>query len=151
MLLTLPQVGRLTDRMDHGKLVLLGVVTTLIGTYAFTRVSEHSPYGRLCLALVVRGAGMGATSTPALASAYRHLSRDEIPNATTAINVVQRLGAPIGTAPMAVTLQRFAAHAGASRALLARAFAHTFVVNVALTALALVAALALIRANRETE
>ena len=111
MLLTLPQVGKLTDRFDHGKIVIAGVVTTLLGTLAFTRVTDHTSYALLSLSLVVRGAGLGATSTPTLAAAYRHLRRDEIPNATTAINIVQRLGAPLGTAAMAVTLSRFTAAA----------------------------------------
>jgi EmrB/QacA subfamily drug resistance transporter len=151
MLLTLPQIGRLTDRMDHGKLVVLGVLATLLGTVAFARVTEHSPYALLCAALVVRGAGLGATNTPALAAAYRHLARSEIPNASAALNVVQRLGAPLGTATMAVTLQWFAPPPGAgSRAALARAFAHTFTVSAALSALALFAALALIRSNTHT-
>ena len=65
MLLTLPQIGRLTQRVDHGRLVAAGVLVTLAGT---------------------------------LAAAYAHLAHDEIPNATAAINVVQRLGAPLGTA-----------------------------------------------------
>lgn len=149
MLLTLPQVGRLTDRFDHGKLVIAGVLTTLLGTYAFTRVTDHSSYAVLSLALVVRGAGLGATSTPALAAAYRTLTRDQIPNATTALNVVQRLGAPIGTATMAVVLERFAAAdgGGATRGALARAFAHTFTVSAALSAVALFAAFALVGSN----
>jgi hypothetical protein len=114
-------------------------------------VTDHSSYVLLSVALVIRGAGLGATNTPAIAAAYRHLERDEIPNATTALNVVQRLGAPIGTATMAVTLQRFAASSGReSHALLARAFAHTFMISAALSALALLPALALVRSNTRT-
>jgi EmrB/QacA subfamily drug resistance transporter len=152
MLLTLPQVGKLSDRFDPGKIVLVGVIVTLIGTYAFTQVTDHSPYLWLSGSLIVRGAGLGATSTPALAAAYRHLTHDEIPNATTAINVVQRLGAPIGTATMAVTLQRFlSGSAGGSTDALAAAFGHTFMVSAALSGLALLAALALIRSSRPAQ
>jgi EmrB/QacA subfamily drug resistance transporter len=154
MLLTLPQVGKLTDRLDHGKLVVLGVLTTLLGTLAFTQVTDHTPYLLLAAALVLRGAGLGATNTPALAAAYRDLEPDEIPNATAALNIVQRLGAPLGTATMAVALQRFAPVGGATtaaaRPLLARAFAHTFTLSAALSALALFAAFALIRTNQAT-
>jgi hypothetical protein len=60
---------------------------------------------------------------------------------------VQRLGAPLGTATMAVALQRFSARAGHSPALRAHAFANTFIVSAGVSALALFAALALIRAN----
>ncbi len=144
MLLTLPQVGRLTDRFDNGKIVIAGVIATVVGTYAFTQATDHSSYVLLSLSLVLRGAGLGATSTPALAAAYKPLARDEIPNATTALNIVQRLGAPLGTAMMAVTLQRFIA-VDTNRA---RAFAHTFTVSAALSALALFAGLRLVHIHK---
>ena len=144
MLLTLPQVGRLTDRFDNGKIVIAGVVATVVGTYAFTQATDHSSYVLLSLSLVLRGAGLGATSTPALAAAYKPLARDEIPNATTALNIVQRLGAPLGTAMMAVTLQRFI-EVDTNRA---HAFAHTFTVSAALSALALFAGLRLVNMNK---
>ncbi|APR81139.1 Multidrug resistance protein B [Minicystis rosea] len=147
MLLTLPQIGKLTDRFDNGKIVIAGVLLTLLGTYAFTQVTDHSSQVLLSLSLVVRGAGLGATSSPAIATAYRYLSRDEIPNATTALNIVQRLGAPLGTATMAMTLQRFIA-AGGGRAPLAQAFARTFTVSAGLSALALFAGLSLVRLQR---
>jgi len=63
---------------------------------------------------------------------------------------VQRLGAPIGTAAMAVTLQRFiGAGGGQTPARLAPAFAHTFAVCAASSALALLAALRLVRSNEQ--
>jgi EmrB/QacA subfamily drug resistance transporter len=154
MLFTLPQVGKLTDRFDHGSVLIAGVLTTLLGTFAFTQLTDQSPYWLLCLSLVVRGAGLGATSTPALSAAYKHLTRDEIPNATTAINIVQRLGAPLGTATLAMTLQRLSAglsNVDATRPLLARAYANTFAVAAALSALALVPGFALLRMNRINE
>jgi EmrB/QacA subfamily drug resistance transporter len=154
MLLTLPQVGKLTDRFDNGKMVIAGVLTTLLGTAAFMQATDHSSYVLLSISLVVRGAGLGATSTPALAAAYKHLARAEIPNATTAINIVQRLGAPIGTATMAMTLSRFVAStpgASSSRAPLARAFASTFTVAAGLSALALFAGVALVRLQKKEE
>ena len=147
MLLTLPQVGKLTDRIDHGKLVVVGVLTTLLGTLAFTRVTDHSSYLLLGAALFVRGAGLAATNTPALSAAYHNLAPEEIPNATATLNVVQRLGAPLGTATMAVALQQFGPPTGAPRALLASAFAHAFTLSAVLSALALFAAFALIRAE----
>jgi EmrB/QacA subfamily drug resistance transporter len=145
MLMILPQTGRLTDRIDNGKIVIAGVVLTLIGTYAFTQATDHSSYVILTASLVLRGAGLGATGAPAVAAAYKQLSRDEIPNGTTAINIVQRLGAPLGTAVMAVTLQWFVARNAAAHAPIASAFAHTFAVSAALSGLALFAGLVLAR------
>jgi MFS family permease len=151
MLLTLPQIGRLTDRFDNGKVAVAGILTTLVGTYAFTQATDHTSYVLLSASLLLRGAGLAATSTPVLAAAYKHLARDEIPNATTALNIVQRLGAPLGTAAMAVTLQQFSIRTlgvDGSHAPLARAFAHTFAVSAGLSALALAAAFALVRHQR---
>jgi EmrB/QacA subfamily drug resistance transporter len=145
MLLTLPQAGRLTDRIDNGKIVIGGVLVTLLGTWAFTQASDHSSYVLLSASLVLRGAGLGATAAPAMSAAYKQLSRDEIPNGTTAINIVQRLGAPLGTATMAVTLQWFLAGLATTHAPVASAFAHTFAVSAALSGLALFAGLVLAR------
>jgi EmrB/QacA subfamily drug resistance transporter len=151
MLLTLPQIGKLTDRFDNGKIAIAGILATLLGTYAFTRATDHSSYVLLSFSLVVRGAGLGATGTPVLAAAYKHLTRDEIPNATAALNIIQRLGAPLGTAAMAMTLQRFtvAISPSGSPALLASAFARTFAVSAGLSALALFAAFSLVRQQQD--
>jgi nitrate/nitrite transporter NarK len=149
--LTLPRVGRLTDRFDSGRILIAGVILTLLGTWAFVAVSDRSSYLVLSLSLVLRGAGLGATAAPAMAAAYKHLTQDEIPNGTTTFNIIQRLGAPLGTAVMAVALQRFVARAGGrgvGPSLLARAFGHTFAVSAALSALALFAGLVLARAAR---
>jgi EmrB/QacA subfamily drug resistance transporter len=145
MLLTLPQAGRLTDRIDNGKIVIAGVVVTLLGTYAFTQASDHTSYVLLSASLVLRGAGLGATAAPAMSAAYKQLSRDEIPNGTTAINIVQRLGAPLGTATMSVALQSFVARLRVTHAPLSTAFARTFAVSAALSGLALFAGLVLAR------
>ena len=143
MLLTLPQVGRLADRVDQGKIAIVGVLTTFLGTLAFTQVTEAH-------ARIVLSASRSSCVAPGWARRRRPRwrrrtsiwTRDEVPNATTALNVVQRLGAPLGTAAMAVTLQRFL-RARPARAVdtvrpvahaLARAFAHTFAVTVALSA-----------------
>jgi EmrB/QacA subfamily drug resistance transporter len=144
MLLSLPRVGKLTDRFGSGAVMIGGVIATLAGTWVFAQVTDHTPYVLLGAALVVRGAGLGATSAPAIAAAYKHLTRDEIPNATTAINVVQRMGAPLGTATWAVMLQRFSA----TTTEVARAFAHTFALGTALSALSLFAGFALLRISK---
>jgi hypothetical protein len=52
------------------------------------------------------GAGLGATITASMAPAFQDLSHAQIPRATNAINVVQRVAASLGTALLAVVLQR---------------------------------------------
>jgi hypothetical protein len=108
---------------------------------------------------------------PAMAAAYAVLSGPQVPRATSALNVVQRVGGSLGTALLAVVLQgqirdAFPVAAGASgpgvlqrlpeaaRARvaepLATAFAHTFWWAAAMTVLALVPAVVLTTAARRT-
>ena len=71
-----------------------------------------------------------------MAVAYRHLAREAMPNASTVQNMVQRFGAPLGTALLAVMLQyRFVtegAHDPVRTHALSTAFAQTFMLNFAL-------------------
>jgi MFS family permease len=145
MLLTMPRIGKLTDRYDPGKLVIGGVLLTLVGTVVFARVSTTTSPWLLGASLVVRGAGLGATNNPALATVYRRLPKSEVANATTALNVFQRMGAPLGTALMAVVL----AWRVSVAASLADAFAQTFAVSLAVSALTLVPAAFLVNPRRQ--
>jgi EmrB/QacA subfamily drug resistance transporter len=146
MLLTLPRAGKLADRMNVGKLIAAGVALTLIGTVAFTQATDSTSYILLAVSLMVRGAGLGATAAPALSAAYKQLPPDEIPNGTATINIVQRLGAPLGTATMAMTLQWFAARGAEHHAPTSDAFGYAFAICAASSSLALIAAFVLRRA-----
>jgi hypothetical protein len=108
------------------------------------------------------GAGLGATITPSMAVAYQALTHEAVPRATSAINVIQRIAGSVGTALLAVVLQRSIAtrlpgfHGDLAQAAaqvavnparttpaLAHAFGMTFWVAFGLTVLALIPALLL--------
>ena len=55
--------------------------------------------------LVLRGLGIGSSMMPSMAAAYASLERAAVPRATSALNVVQRVGGSLGTALLAVILQ----------------------------------------------
>jgi hypothetical protein len=84
---------------------------------------------------------------PSMAAAFQALSRAETPRATSALNVIQRLGGAVGTALFAIVLSRQAT-AGAGAGALAGAFGTTFWVAAGLIALAVVPALLLPRPRR---
>lgn len=147
IVLTLPRVGALSDRYDPGKLALGGVALALLGTLAFTLASEHTSMLLLGASLVVRGAGLGAINNPALSAVYRFVPKAEVANATTALNIVQRIGAPLGTAIMAVVLQWRLLVAPSK----AHAFAQTFTASVAFSALTLVSAAFLLGARARVQ
>jgi EmrB/QacA subfamily drug resistance transporter len=154
--------GSLTDKVGARRVVPVGVLLALGGTAAYTQLSAQTPYWYLAAALGLIGAGLGATIAPSMAAAYSGLDRRAMPQATSAINMVQRVAGSLGTALLAVVLQRamsaelsgFRGGIGQAAALaaerpkqttppLAHAFGTTFWVAFALTAVALVPALLL--------
>jgi MFS family permease len=144
--------GRLTDRIGGGPVVVAGLLMLMGGTVAFTQVGANTSYAVLEASLVLRGIGLGFTMMPAMAAAYSTLERTQVPRATPMLNVVQRIGGSLGTAVLAVVLQRqlggqVVAGAG-SPAGVAAAFAHTYWWAMAITALAIVPAVVLALTQR---
>jgi EmrB/QacA subfamily drug resistance transporter len=143
------RAGRLTDRVGGGPVCIAGLVGLMVGTLAFTQVSPGTPYWVLELSLFVRGIGLGFSMMPAMAAAYSTLERWQVPRATPLLNVVQRVGGSLGTALLAVVLQRQLAGAREPAAV-AEGFGHAYWWAMAITALALVPALVLARAQRRS-
>jgi EmrB/QacA subfamily drug resistance transporter len=144
MLLTRGQAGKLTDRIGARPVVLAGFVLTIIGTLAYTQAGLHTNELLLGLALVVRGAGLGAVTIPIMATAYLGLGGAEIAHASSATRIMQQLGGSFGAAVIAVILEtQITAHHVAGAAGLSIAFANTFWWTLALTVLALLPALLL--------
>jgi EmrB/QacA subfamily drug resistance transporter len=166
--LMLPISGRLTDRIGGGPVVVAGVTIVAVATVPFAFVSDQTPYALLGAMLFVRGLGLGASIQPTTAAAYAMLDSSQVPRATAALNTLRQVGGSIATALLAVVLQH------ESRAVLppagggvggllaplpasereqisgpvATAFGHTFMWAVALALLAIVPAVALLRAER---
>src|SRR3954469_22714576 len=103
--LAMPFAGRLTDRVGGGRVALVGLVLVTISTVPFASIGAATSYALLAPMLVVRGIGIGAAMMPAMAAAYATLTHAEVPRATSALNVLQRVGGSIGTALLAVVLQ----------------------------------------------
>jgi MFS family permease len=170
--LAMPLAGRLTDRIGGGRVAVFGLAVLTLGTIPFAFLTRDSSYTMLALLLVVRGVGIGSSMMPAMAAAYATLRPADVPRATSALNVIQRIGGSIGTALLAVTLQGnikdnlAAAGAGAGGAgsgtlgrlpeavrvhvaePLASAFGSTFWLAVAMSAIAIVPATVLAMTQR---
>src|SRR6266568_5141927 len=166
--LAMPLAGRLTDKIGARAVVLAGTLAAMLGTLAYTQVSADTPYLYLAAALLVIGLGIGSTIMPVMAAAFQTLSPAETPRATSALNAIQRIAGAIGTAMLAIILQRAIAasvpglHAGMqaiatltrqqrahAAPALADAFGTTFWVALGLIALTLVPVLLLPRAEQQ--
>src|SRR6185503_15646037 len=99
-----------------------GLSLLILGTAVLTQVGPDTSYWLIGAALVVRGLGLAGAMMPAMAAAYATLTRNQVPRATPALNVLQRVGGSIGAALLIVILQN-AIIGGAAPA---DAFAHTF-------------------------
>jgi EmrB/QacA subfamily drug resistance transporter len=138
--------GRLADTRGAGRVVLTGLVVLTAGTFFFTQVGAATPYWVLCVGLLLRGLGLGATMMPSMAAAYATLQREQVPRATPMLNVLQRVGGSMGAAVLTVILANTAADRVAEgRTGAASAFAHTYWWALALTAIAFVPAAVLAR------
>ena len=104
--LAMPIAGRLTDRHGGGPLALIGVTIVGVATIPFGLIGAHTSIVWLSVAMVVRGVGIGFGFMPAMTAAFAALDRSELAHATPQLNVLQRVGGSIGTAVLAVVLQR---------------------------------------------
>lgn len=105
-MIVMPLGGRLSDRIGPGKVVPIGMVVLLIGSFAYSALGASTSYAWLALSLFVRGLGMGWVMMPSMSAAYLNLTRALVPRATTTINILMRVGGSVGTALVAVELQR---------------------------------------------
>jgi EmrB/QacA subfamily drug resistance transporter len=145
--IVMPIAGKLTDRFGGGPLALIGVTLTMIGTIPFALIGPDTSILSLCLWMLVRGFGIGFAFMPAMSAAFAALRRDELSDATPQLNVLQRVGGSIGIAVLAVVLQRSLVDAHSLQAR-AAAYGSAFWWATALTAVAFVPCIVLIRAER---
>ncbi len=128
--------GRLLERFGARRMMLAGIGLSLLGTVAFTQLGAHPDPALLTLSLLVRGAGLGAATTPGMTTLYRTLAKARIPAAASAVNVVNRVGGSLGTALLVAVL-----HAELAGGDAPAAFGTTFAWALGVSALSLVPAL----------
>ena len=72
-----------------------GASLALCGTLPFIYMANHGlVIPVLACALFIRGVGMSAVSVPSISAAYSSVKREDLPMATTTLNIVMRIGGP---------------------------------------------------------
>ncbi|HEY7934632.1 MAG TPA: DHA2 family efflux MFS transporter permease subunit [Solirubrobacteraceae bacterium] len=110
MLIVMPVAGRLSDRFGGGRVALVGVSTLALASLPLAFVGAHTSIVTISLVLVLRGVGIGFSFMPAMTAAFASLRPEQLSDATPQLNVLQRIGGAIGTAVLAVVLQRAIGH-----------------------------------------
>jgi EmrB/QacA subfamily drug resistance transporter len=146
-LVAMPIAGRLTDRFGGGRVALCGVSILTLSTIPLAFVNEHTSALAISLVLVVRGLSIGFSFMPAMTAAFASMRPDQLSDATPQLNVVMRLGGTIGTAVLAVVLQRAGGHSH-DPSTLAHAFDVAYWWALGIAALTLIPCLMLLRAER---
>ncbi len=146
MLAVAPFTARLTERFGGGRVAVAGVSCSA-SQLAAPRVHRRRHVDpRHLHRPALRGVGIGLSFIPVTTVAFASLRTDQLSDATPQMNVLQRVGGAIGTAVLAVVLQR--ASAGASTAgELAGAFGTAFWWSLGIAALAILPVLVLLRAE----
>ncbi len=105
MMCVYPLMGFLTDTFGCRAVSSGGVILNILGTLPFVYMAQNqmSP-GWVMASLLARGAGQGATGIPSIAAAYSSIPKAKLSVATTAVNIVQRLGGPLATTVIALTV-----------------------------------------------
>jgi EmrB/QacA subfamily drug resistance transporter len=146
MLLVMPLMGRLTERFGGGRVALVGVTILSLGTIPLASVGAGTSIVDISLVLLLRGVGIGFAFVPAMTAAFSALRPDQLSDATPQLNVLQRIGGAIGTAVLAVVLQR-ASGQGPTVAKLAGAFDTAYWWSLGIALLSLIPCLVLLRAE----
>ncbi len=147
MLFAMPVAGRLTDRFGGGRVALCGVSLLCISTIPLAFVGASTSILDISAILLFRGVGIGFSFMPAMTAAFASLRPDQLSDATPQMNVLQRVGGAIGTAVLAVVLQR-ASGVAPSPAKLAGAFDTAYWWSLGIALWALIPCVVLLRAER---
>lgn len=143
MICSYPWIGALTQRFGIRKLSAGGAFLAFAATLPFIWLASHGlVLTVLACALFVRGMGLSAVGIPSISAAYASVRKQDLPMATTSLNIVQRLGGPTLTT-LCATFLGWRLGMAQSNASLSSAFTAVFVLLCGLHALLFAAALRL--------
>ncbi|WP_245607280.1 DHA2 family efflux MFS transporter permease subunit [Pseudonocardia spinosispora] len=100
----LPLVGRWVDRFGGGRVCVAGGIGSVVTTLPFALMDLHAGDVLVQALLVLRGVAIAAAMMPPTVSAFRAVTAEQLPDATTLVNILSRIGGALGGALFAVVL-----------------------------------------------
>jgi len=95
MICSYPWIGALTQQFGIRKVSAGGAFLAFAATLPFLWLASHGlVLAVLACALFVRGVGLSAVGIPSISAAYASVRKQDLPMATTSLNIVQRFGGP---------------------------------------------------------
>jgi EmrB/QacA subfamily drug resistance transporter len=146
MLLVSPRIAKMTDRFGGGRVAFVGISVLTLSSLPLAFIGADTSIAFISFLLLIRGVGIGLSFIPTTTVAFAALRTDQLSDATPQMNVLQRVGGAIGTAILAVVLQRASDGAqGADE--LAAAFGTAFWWGLGICVASLIPVLFLLRAE----
>jgi EmrB/QacA subfamily drug resistance transporter len=146
-LVAMPLASCLTERFGGGRVALVGVSVLCLSTIPLTFIGADTSIVAISGVLVVRGLSIGLCFMPAMTAAFASMRPEQVSDATPQLTVLQRTGGAIGTAVLAVVLQRAGVNA-LEPAARASAFDTAYWWALGIAALTLIPCMMLLRAER---
>ncbi|WBB73456.1 DHA2 family efflux MFS transporter permease subunit [Micromonospora sp. WMMD1128] len=106
----LPVSGRLVDRFGGGVVSFYGILAAVATTAPFALAGTGLPEPLVLALLFLRGMALALAVVPAGISAYKAVAPDQLPDATTQVNILQRVGGALGGAVFTVVLAHELSH-----------------------------------------
>ncbi|SFE66917.1 drug resistance transporter, EmrB/QacA subfamily [Actinacidiphila alni] len=103
--LSMPLTGRLSDKLGSRNLVLGGSVLAGLSALAFTQLDAGTSQVWTAVVAFTIGIGLGSVGAPTIASLYRTLPPQKVPQGSTVLYMLNQLGAAIGIALVALLVQ----------------------------------------------
>ena len=152
MICSYPWIGALTQRFGIRKVSAGGAFLAFAATLPFIWLASHGlVFAVLAGALFLRGVGLSAVGIPSISAAYASGRKQDLPMATTSLNIVQRLGGPTLTT-LCATFLGWRLGMTQSSASLSSAFTAAFLLLCGLHAFLFATALRLpLSLDKETE
>ncbi|MBM7598856.1 EmrB/QacA subfamily drug resistance transporter [Virgibacillus halotolerans] len=93
-----PITGKIFDRIGARPLAIVGLLITVVTTFFFTRLTDHSGYGFLIAIYTVRMFGISMIMMPIMTAGLNQLPQRLHPHGTAMVNTVRAVAGAIGTA-----------------------------------------------------
>lgn len=101
---TFPIAGRLTDRYGGGVVTVAGLIVTVASTIPLALLPADANLVGVEALQVMRGIGLALAGMPGVAAAFATVERHQLPDATSQINILSRVGGALGSAVFVVVL-----------------------------------------------
>ncbi|MDT0347619.1 DHA2 family efflux MFS transporter permease subunit [Streptomyces litchfieldiae] len=101
----MPLAGRLSDRIGARGLAGAGALLAALGALALTRVGPDSHELWPVLGSLVIGIGLGTIGAPTMGSLYRTLPASSVPQGSSALYMLNQLGASFAVAVVALIME----------------------------------------------